>query len=661
MSAALLPRPKKMRRLPGRFRLPDPFVLPSVRGKLGSLAWDLELLGKALRSGPRIRCRRGGREPDLLLDCGDSAEAEGYTLGIRKTGIRITAPGPTGLRMGIRTLAQIVEQARSPGLPCLHIDDEPALPFRAIKIDMKNIRPTLAYWEWLFDLLAAMKVNVVVLEYEDKFPFSKKLGVAGDDAYTRGEIRKIVSMARVRGMVPVPLQQCFGHLQYVMKHPQYARLREGGVHIGQPCPLVPASGRLIRRLLDEVADLHPDVPWFHMGGDEVKLAVCPKCAKKAKRHSVSRIYMDFVEPQADRIIRRGYRPMLWADLFIRHYEENRRMAGKVTLVDWNYGATEKSKSAYFWRQYREMTPEEFHRRYDETKHRNEFRRFFPKPGGGRVDPLYTSRYLQARGYQVVGAPDSSVGHGTWLPGLAGRLANIVCHGRSAAAKGMPGIMTTHWACSIHWESVLPGFAAGAAYTWNPGVALGQFKRDFSKVFWGLGDGAVLEAFEDATVGIPLFGSYKGFTGPYDGMLGARDMHLWLKELLSRMPPADAAGEAEACRRAASRLRRTVSRAVPRAARNRRSLEYVGLAAEVEELRAEQAGLLLKTVRGRPASRRAWSRMDRKARLLKERTKSLLKRTLGSKSMSRFLAIQFDGEDELPEMARPDRIFQVLGR
>jgi hypothetical protein len=387
MSAALLPRPKRMRRLPGKLRLPDPFVLPSAKGKLKSLAWDLGLLAKAFRSGPGVRCTRGGRrEPNVLLGCGSSTEGESYTLGIRKTGITISAPAVTGLRMGIRTLAQIVEQARSPNLPCLDVDDAPALAFRAVHLDMKDVRHSLGYLEGMFDTLAALKINAVVLEYEDKFPFSRKLGVAGDDAYTRGEIRRIVSLLDERGMMAVPLQQCFGHLNYVMKNPRYARLREAHVHIGQPCPLVPASGRLIQRLLDEVAELHPRVPRFHMGGDEVKMGVCPECSKKARRHSISRIYMDFVEPLADHVAGRGYMPMLWADLFIRNYEENRRMAGKVTLVDWNYGATEDAKSAYFWRQLREMTPEEFHEEYDEIHHRRAFEKYFPRPGAP-VDAL----------------------------------------------------------------------------------------------------------------------------------------------------------------------------------------------------------------------------------------------------------------------------------
>ncbi len=659
----LVPRPRKMRRRSGTFRLPSPFVMPAARGRTRFLVWDLQLLERALRSGPGVGCGRSGRRrPALTLECGFESEAarERYRLRISRTGISISAPAVTGLRMGIRTLAQIVEQAKSPVLPCLDIDDEPALSFRAVHLDMKDVRHRVSYLEEIFDGLAAMKINAVVLEYEDKFPFSKTLGVAGDDAYTRTEVRRIVSLLLDRGIMPVPLQQCFGHLNYVMKHPRYARLREDHVHAGQPCPLIPASGRLMRRLLDEMADLHPGVPWFHMGGDEVRMGACPRCARKAKRHSVSRIYMDFVEPLADHMITRGYKPMLWADPFLRYYEENRRLAGRVTLVDWNYGAAENARAAYFWRQYREMTPEEFHERYDETRHRRAFAKHFPKPGGP-VDPLYTSRYLQDRGYRVVGAPAVSTGFSLWMPGAAGNLDNVICHARSAHAKGCEGILVTRWSeCVPHWEPCWPGFAAGAAYAWNPGVTVQTFEKDLCRMFWGLPDARVLESIRKATAERPLLSSYKRF-GPYDGAAGKRDVRGELEELLV---PGSVPEMVKRSRRVHARMAALggmASKAGSRAARHKRCLDYIELAAWTTMLRATQMELLLGAVMGRPVSPARWRATEKRARELRSRARGLLRATVSGRSMKRFLSMHFDGEEELPQIARPDRIFEILGR
>jgi hypothetical protein len=352
--------------------------------------------------------------------------------------------------------------------------------------------------------------------------------------------------------------------------------------------------------------------------------------------------------------------MLWADLFLRHYEDNQRMAGRVTLVDWNYGAREKAKAAYFWRQFREMTPEEFHKEYRETRHRRAFVRHFPKPGGP-IDPLYTTRYLQDRGHDVIGAPAASVGFNLWLPGTARNIANVRCHARSADAKRCTGVFVTRWAETVpHWEPCWPGFAAGAAYAWNPGVAARAFERDFCRTFWGLRNTDVLGVLKDATTQTSLLTSGRRL-GLYDGDVGKRNVRDELRESLATNSLPELLDASRRVRRRMTALSAAASGASARARRNTRTLEYIELAADVMRLRTEQAELVVRTVTGRtiPASR--WRATERQAKDLRERTRALLKSTLSDRSMRSFLTMHFDGEEALPELARPDRIFRILGR
>jgi hypothetical protein len=65
--------------------------------------------------------------------------------------------------------------------------------------------------------------------------------------------------------------------------------------------------------------------------------------------------------------------------------------------------------------------------------------------------------------------------------------------------------------------------------------------------------------------------------------------------------------------------------------------------------------------GKAASTAQWRATERQGRELRSRARGLLRSTVSGRSMKRFLAMHFDGEEELPQIARPDRIFEVLGR
>lgn len=66
-------------------------------------------------------------------------------------------------------------------------------------------------------------------------------------------------------------------LQFVLKHKEFAHLREVKVFPNALNPHKEESRALVKAMIDQVMALHEDVKWFHIGCDEVGLILSKEC------------------------------------------------------------------------------------------------------------------------------------------------------------------------------------------------------------------------------------------------------------------------------------------------------------------------------------------------------------------------------------------------
>ena len=85
--------------------------------------------------------------------------------------------------------------------------------------------------------LSQKGINTLIIEYEASFPFKKHATLSNKYAFTRSEIKEIVNYCSSIGIDVIPLQNCFGHCEYILRHDRYAKLRENKKEISQVCPL----------------------------------------------------------------------------------------------------------------------------------------------------------------------------------------------------------------------------------------------------------------------------------------------------------------------------------------------------------------------------------------------------------------------------------------
>lgn len=308
MELYLIPQPQRCARLTGTAQIDReaPVILSQPAG-------DARLLRAAQTIFANIRCVQG---PYALYSAGSFAAAcpvrqpEGYLLTLRGAVVQLAANDAAGLFYGIQTLRQYLAM---PEHPAVEITDWPELVLRSDYLDMRGIYPKFENLLRYIEEMAAYKLNTLVIEYEDKLPCARKDLCHPTDALTPEQHRRLLEVARENFIDIIPLQQSFGHLEYVLKLPEYQHLREIPEAPGEMCPLREGAYELAASLLEETARLHPDSRYLHLGCDEVwSLGQSNEC--KASGKSRGRIAIEYINRLAEKVVTLGKIPIVWHDM-----------------------------------------------------------------------------------------------------------------------------------------------------------------------------------------------------------------------------------------------------------------------------------------------------------------------------------------------------------
>ncbi len=216
--------------------------------------------------------------------------------------------------------------------------ETPAFPQRALHLDLKGVPPTPGRLLSLLDLAARARYNALLVEWEDVFPWTVDPAFRNETAYTPDDVRGFLEKAKSLGIEVIPLVQCIGHLEWVLKHQAYEPLREVDWREDVLNPLAPGATELIGNMVEDVLALQPAPRWFHLGGDEAwTFGTHPETRAYIEAHGAGALYLKHVEPLLDMLGERGIRPILWHDM-MRDWDEAslRALGKKADLCVWHY-------------------------------------------------------------------------------------------------------------------------------------------------------------------------------------------------------------------------------------------------------------------------------------------------------------------------------------
>ncbi|MBM4047839.1 MAG: hypothetical protein FJ279_22265 [Planctomycetes bacterium] len=437
-----------------------------------------------------------GRGAPIALAHRSDIAAEGYELLVQPTGVQITASERRGFIYGLQRLAQITREGQA---PLAEIRDFPSLPMRGFQVNFYSLRHLGVKGAVdLLDAMARWRLNTVLFEYGNRYPFARHEAICAGDALTREGLQTVLAHARSLGIEAIPLQQCLGHVEYVLCRDEYAHLREEDEKRDQWCPLRPQSFDLFCELVDDLVATHPGIRHLHIGGDEARrLGKCPECAQTASKGGPGRLYVDFVTKAIRYVKAQGLTPILWDDMLCRHSEVLDEMPRDAVVMYWEYWTTQHPSAIFVarpagrgvvvdrrWKTEwaseldpveRQMiahfaAPIDFERDFS-PEFLGEFRRYLGEQFPKRVRAFPYLEYYQDMGFKVLCAPAGGSNHSTWrsLPDLPRYADNIAAFCQRAHEARALGVVTTSW-YDFPVEGVTPSIMYTGQTAWNVATA-----------------------------------------------------------------------------------------------------------------------------------------------------------------------------------------------
>ena len=383
--------------------------------------------------------------------------AEGYHLTVNNNGIIVQARDEAGLYYGVETLLQLMQQTdEGISIRNMKIADWPETKIRAIHYDTKHHQDKRGYVEELIRTLAEYKVNMLIWEWEDKFAYPSHPEIGAPGAFTVKEIQELTTYAQRYHIQIVPLVQGLGHSSYILKWPQFARLREIPASNFEFCPFKAGTYQLLMDLWKD-ALAATGSKYIHIGSDETfELGACPVCHKVMEEKGSSWLYHRFVDSAAAMLQKLGYKPMVWE----RPMQWQRNAKPDATV--------KPPKGLILTEEYNYESPD--------LKYAKEARAagypvfaYDPNPG---IEPLFLPYYFKKEdGKKIVrGALEDSYEF------LTSHLSKKVYDGVIKTSWDDSGVPTQGW---------MLAFITTAAYSWNPAKpGLEEFENSFYRNYFG---------------------------------------------------------------------------------------------------------------------------------------------------------------------------------
>lgn len=282
---------------------------------------------------------------------------DSYKLSISEKQIVISAGYANGMLYGVQTLRQLISQL-SMTLPCLVIEDKPAIPNRGFYHDATRGRiQLLDEYKRLAERCAYYKLNQLQLYVEHSYLFREFSEVWRDDTpLTAEDILELDRYCRGLGIELVPSIATFGHLDKVLKTKSFAELCElensdqdrfsfrGRMEHHTINMTDPGAWDFIRRMLDEFIPLFSSRQ-FNLCGDETFDLGKGKSKQLAEEVGTHRIYVDFVKKICEYLVSKGLRPMFWGDIIVGSPELLKELPAETICLTWGYSEEESDRSA----------------------------------------------------------------------------------------------------------------------------------------------------------------------------------------------------------------------------------------------------------------------------------------------------------------------------
>ena len=317
--------------------IPQPVKLEILEGCLQDKAFAVSADDEKILS---FADRFAGGKATLTFRKADFDRAESYTVTVDAQGIKVTYSDLEAAFRACTTLKQILAQTEGE-IPCLHIEDYPAIKNRGYMLDISRGRlPKLSYLKKLVDQLADLRYNQFQLYVESLVYEYKGLEqyLVGQDVLTCAEIQELDAYCKERFIELVPNQNGLGHMKPWLDVPDFAHLaikRDDEWPSTTVNPLDPDSFKLVERIYAGMMDAYTS-KFMNVGMDEPYEIGMGQTKEACEKYGAGTVYTDYLNKIIALAKSHGKTPMVWNDVVMRHPEQLDRIDQDVIFLDWGY-------------------------------------------------------------------------------------------------------------------------------------------------------------------------------------------------------------------------------------------------------------------------------------------------------------------------------------
>ena len=403
------------------------------------------------------------REKNVLAE-------QAYRMALAAEGVSITANAPPGLFYGVQTFLQLLKaHDGNLWLPEGEIVDWPDLQLRVIYWDDAHHLDHVDVLKAALRQAAFFKVNGFAIKLEGHFQYKSAAPIVEPYALMPAELQELTDYALRHHVQLIPFLDGPAHVAFILKHPEYAKLREFPESNYEFCSTNPDTYKLLFGMYDDLLEANKGGKYFILSTDEpyfvgwAKNAQCDEETRAKELGSVGKLLAEFITKTAGYLHDRGRTVLFWGEYplvpedipSLPSYMVNGEIYGpRFDPVFKEHGIRQLiNTSAVGWKEF--FFPDYYIRPSTEA---------LPGPAGGAYQPVQPG------------------------PGRVAEMFDLISFTPERQRADLMGTFVAGWAdTGLHPETLWLGYATGSAAGWHPRTPEPQeLMSSFYRLFYGPG-------------------------------------------------------------------------------------------------------------------------------------------------------------------------------
>jgi len=410
--------------------------------------------------------------PVSVGEAADSDKAaiaqQAYRITLAPHEISITGNASVGVFYGVQTLVQLLKtEGDSLRLPEGEIEDWPDLQLRIIYWDDAHHLEHLDVLKAALRQASFYKINGFSIKLEGHFQYKHAAPIVEPYALTPAELQELTDYGLKYHVEVIPYLDGPAHDAFILKHPEYAALREYPESNYEFCATNPKTYQLFEGMFDDLLAANKGAKYFVLSTDEpyyIGLADNEQCheAPRAKElGSVGKMFAEFVTKTAGYLHDHGRTVIFWGEYPMKPEDIDAFPSYLVNGEVYGPEFDPKFKAHGFrqllftstvgWKEY--LFPNYY--LLPETQH-------LPGPSGGTYEPAHQG------------------------PGSVQEMFDFISHNPARQQAALLGSFVAGWAdVGLHPETMWLGYVTGSAAAWHPGTPdPAESMNTFYRLFYG---------------------------------------------------------------------------------------------------------------------------------------------------------------------------------